>query len=230
MTVAEAQSLLRYLLGDKDTSDTYSSTNTLLLLNAANRHTWHKIANIAPHLCYEDKYVTVSAGSATADLATAGEAEVLVLLGVYQMQQSGAIADSNRATPIPPCNPIDIEKETTGSSPFAFDSRLRHAYDGQSNLVLRYGGAPVASATYILARLIRVAAALTLTTDNLLGGRFTHLHDLVVYRAVRVATDMTGERGNRFKEMENDAWNEAIPTLRQTYQEPMGVRNVLDWD
>lgn len=229
MTVAQAQTLMRMLLGEKDTSDTYNSTNTMAMLNAASRIAWVKLANIAPMMCCEDKYVTFAAGDLTKTLKGAGEDDVLQVVAAYQLPNAGLLSDTNRPVKIQVANLVDLESDSDGLYRSA-DARLCYTYDGNNNLVLRSGSGPVQSNTYVMVRLVRVRATYTATTDNLLGGRFAHLHDLVVYGACRIATEMMGERGNRFAKREEDLWNEAIPSLRATLQSPPGVRNDTNWD
>jgi hypothetical protein len=229
MTVAQAQTLMRLLLGEKDTSDTYNSTNTMLLLNAATRLAWTKLANIAPQACSEDKYISFAAGELSKTLKGVGENDVLLVLSAYQLPNAGAIADANRPIKIRPAHLVDLESDSDGLYR-STDARLCYTYDGNNNLILRSGSGPVQSATYVLVRLIRQATTYTATSDNLLGGRFPHLHDLVVYGAVRIATEMMGERGNRFARREDELWNEAIPALRATLQEPPGIRTETEWD
>jgi len=229
MTVAEAQTLLRMLLGEKDSSATYNSTNTMALLNAATRLAWMKIANIAPQLCSEDKYITFGSGDLSKTLKGVGERDVLFVLAAYRLPNSGTMSSANLPSKILPSHLVDLESDSDGLYR-ASDAQLRYTYDGDNNLVLRSGSAPVQETTYAMVRMVRAAATYTATTDSLLGGKLAALHDLLVYGAARLASEMMGERGTRFAKREQELWDEAIQTLRATRQQPYGVRAETDWD
>lgn len=212
MNLGEAKTIVRQMMGVKDTSvGAYTDPIVTAFLNMACRQIWKRAVamGVGAGTAVTD-VITYTAGTPI-DLDTELTGVPLRVEGVYDTDSSDAVPG------------MDDWRQLV---PRAFNE-IVDAADGYycihgNQLILPESSSP----EKVIVVSIQELAALSLDADDLLGGVLTQLHDLVVFRTVVLLTAKQREANRIFVSLEQDEWASVRRILRLQKQEPAMVRYI----
>jgi len=224
LTRVTARAMFRDLLGVRDTSSTWSDDAVDRILNMSQRHVWRQLSSYNADLCMAEENLSYTADADEVDLtllAVPVTYDIETVHSILWAEDAGGITKDNRATLMVPANKTDLEQWWTDPAGSYDLATWKWSIRAKKYLSIR----PIPSQVlYMIFRYIPTPLDMTNSVD-VFGGQLPQFHDLVVFRALRIAAAKDKQVGGYFRQVEAEAWEAALPMTDSQKAFPPMARN-----
>ena len=230
MNLDDIRVAARLLLGTLDTTNMWKDSVLDSIVNMAQRAIWRKVAGYNPDLCASVAKVTYPTDSLRLDLETALTANVERIMAVTLLQSDADPSATNPTYGMRPVHLEDIDSPRWAGSPgqlamSSYTTQTAQFWFAMSGRSIMLRPIPTED-VYLWVRYVPLPAALSGDTDPVFDGELVGLHDLVLYRTLRLCATRSKEASSHYSSLETDAWKDALPLLESQSCEPLPPRHV----